>query len=81
VIGECKLVVLVSIHWKKRWLVVLELFDRSKMSSDELKMTTPMKGVERSRRSSADSKSRRNRYLGYPSQGIPPQDLRTLGLI
>jgi len=45
VIGEWKLVLLVSIHWEKRWLVVLEPFDRSKVSSDELKMTSPMKGI------------------------------------
>jgi hypothetical protein len=65
--------VLVSIHWEKKWLVVLELFDWSKVSNDELKMTTPMKGIERYHRSSADSKSRRNQYLGHPSQDIPLQ--------
>jgi hypothetical protein len=65
--------VLVSIHWEKRWLVVLDLFDWSKVSSDELKMTTLVKGIERYRRSSADTKSRRNRYLDRPSQDIPLQ--------
>lgn len=45
---------LVSIDWEKRWLVVLELFDRSKASSDELKMMTPMKDLEWSRHSSAN---------------------------
>ncbi len=77
-IGECKLVWLVSIHRESRWLVVLDLFDRSKVLNDKPEMTIPMNGTERPRRSSVGSKSRRNRYLG---RNIPLQDLRNLGLI
>lgn len=46
-----------------------------------MEMRTLVKGIGRSYRSSADSKSRQHRYLGHPSQAIPLKDLRTLGLI
>ena len=77
-IGEYKLVWLVSIHRKSRWLVVLDLFDRSKVLKDKPEMTIPTGGTERPRRSSVGSKSRRNRYL---DRNIPLHDLRNLGRI
>lgn len=61
-----------------RGLVVIGVFDRSKVSSDGL---DPIKGIENCRRPCVDSESRRNRYLAAPSRDIPLQDLQSLSLI
>ncbi len=74
--------VLVGLNQEMRWLVVvLDLFDRSKATKDELKTMTPAKGTARPHRSTVDSKSWRNQHLEPPSREIGLQDLGAPGLV